>query len=253
VVRGASLAVRAFAAASAVLLSRAMFRGLTLLLSAAAQAVRSASGALQGVCAAWLAGKRRALLAVKVAWPRFRRSGRRFASQVRFCVLPCWHWCSVITRSRARCIFIITQAPHLCLDARVLSQRCGFGGNNGLNDFKEILALQPECQVYPRIDRRYAIFGYLVCRYIVTSMHGLVIVSIRDAEPHALFRQLSPTSLAVRFLGGCWRSLRVRFMCPPGRHYQSWREFSPPTSIEMVVSRVNNGGVPCLRAGRRLQ
>lgn len=67
----------------------------------------------------------------------------------------------------------------------------GFGGNNGLTDFREILGFG----VRER-GTRAALFaatcvalagGFLIARFIVTSRFGLVLVAVRDAESRTRF------------------------------------------------------------------
>ena len=67
----------------------------------------------------------------------------------------------------------------------------GFGGNNGLTDFKDILGADLQSDV-----TRIVLFvtsatalglTYLLCRLIVTSKFGRVITAIRDAEDRTRF------------------------------------------------------------------
>ncbi len=145
-------------------------------------------------------------------------------------------------RSRVTGVYlsIMTQAMTYALMLAFFRNEMGFGGNNGLTDFKDLLgfSLQADStRVALFVCSALALaFGYLSCRYIVTSKLGRVSTAIRDAEDR------------VRFLG-----YRVH-------HYKLWvftfsavlagiagalyvpqvgiinpSEFSPINSIEIVV------------------
>ena len=67
----------------------------------------------------------------------------------------------------------------------------GFGGNNGLTDFKDILGadLQSDVtRIVLFVTSAFALAAtYLMCRVIVTSKLGRVITAIRDAEDRTRF------------------------------------------------------------------
>ena len=96
-------------------------------------------------------------------------------------------------RSRVTGVYlsIITQALTFALMLAFFRNDMGFGGNNGLTDFKDILGFPVQAQ-----STRAALFfavsarargGYLLCRFIVTSKLGKVLVAIRDAESRTRF------------------------------------------------------------------
>src|ERR1700740_3076369 len=67
----------------------------------------------------------------------------------------------------------------------------GFGGNNGLTDFKDILGFNVQAE-----GTRTALFAlsclalivsFLICRAVVTSKFGRVLIAIRDAESRTRF------------------------------------------------------------------
>jgi urea transport system permease protein len=114
----------------------------------------------------------------------------------------------------------------------------GFGGNNGLTDFKDMLGFDLQAD-----STRIGLFasapalalGYLACRWIVTSKLGRVAVAIRDAEPGALHRLPGGPGQARHLdllgdAGGLAGALYVPQVgiINPG-------EFSPLNSIELVV------------------
>src|SRR5690606_6020159 len=96
-------------------------------------------------------------------------------------------------RSRVTGVYfsIITQALTYALMLAFFRNEMGFGGNNGLTDFKEILgaSLQaPSTRVALFVASAVALgLGYLVCRYIVTSRLGRVLAAIRDSEDRVRF------------------------------------------------------------------
>jgi urea transport system permease protein len=101
-------------------------------------------------------------------------------------------------RSRIKGVYfsIITQALTFALMLLMFRNDTGFGGNNGLTDFKRLLG-------YPLADESTKaglyvasaialLSGYLVCRYIVTSKLGRVLLALRDAESRVMFSGYNP-------------------------------------------------------------
>ena len=96
-------------------------------------------------------------------------------------------------RSRVSGVYlsIITQALTYALMLAFFRNEMGFGGNNGLTDFKEVLGFPLHAD-----GTRIVLFllsalalagGYLACRWLVSTRLGRVLVAIRDAEPRARF------------------------------------------------------------------
>ncbi|MGQ0502748.1 MAG: urea ABC transporter permease subunit UrtC [Panacagrimonas sp.] len=96
-------------------------------------------------------------------------------------------------RSRVTGVYlsIITQALTYALLLAFFRNEMGFGGNNGLTDFKELLGFDLK-----QDTTRVALFvltaislglGYFACRYVVRSRFGRVVQAIRDAESRARF------------------------------------------------------------------
>src|ERR671937_2158916 len=92
------------------------------------------------------------------------------------------------SRSRVTGVYlsIITQALTFALMLGFFRNNFGFGGNNGLTDFKDILGFNVQAP-----GTRAALFaisivalmiGFIICRVIVSSKFGKVLVAIRDAE-----------------------------------------------------------------------
>ena len=96
-------------------------------------------------------------------------------------------------RSRIKGVYfaIITQAMTYALMLLFFRNNTGFGGNNGLTDFKRILgfSLQESTTKLGLYFMTTVIlfFSYLLCRYIVQSKLGRVLIAIRDAESRVMF------------------------------------------------------------------
>src|ERR1700752_160043 len=96
-------------------------------------------------------------------------------------------------RSRVTGVYpsIITQALTYALMLGFFPNNFGFGGNNGLTDFKDILGFNIEAET-----TRAALFSiscvallvaFFICRAVITSKFGKVLVAIRDAESRTRF------------------------------------------------------------------
>ena len=145
-------------------------------------------------------------------------------------------------RSRVTGVYlsIITQAMTFALMLAFFRNDMGLGGNNGLTDFKDILG-------FPLQDRstRAALFvlsaaalagGYILCRAIVQSKLGKVLVAIRDAESRTRFLgyKVEKYKLAVFTVSAALAGIAGALYVPqvgiinPG-------EFAPAHSIEIVI------------------
>ncbi len=145
-------------------------------------------------------------------------------------------------RSRVTGVYlsIITQAMTYALLLAFFRNDMGFGGNNGLTDFKDILGAPVQAQT-----TRAALFafsalalagGFLLCRLIVTSKLGKVLVAIRDAESRTRFigYRVENYKLFVwtvsAMLAGVAGALYV-----PQVGIINPSEFAPANSIETVI------------------
>ena len=145
-------------------------------------------------------------------------------------------------RSRVTGVYfsIITQALTYALLLAFFRNDMGFGGNNGLTDFKDILGFDLQSD-----NTRAALFiasavaliiGYLICRLITTSKLGRVLVSIRDAEMRTRFvgYRVENYKLFVFVISAMLAGIAGALYVPqvgiinPG-------EFSPINSIEMII------------------
>ena len=96
-------------------------------------------------------------------------------------------------RSRVSGVYfaIITQALVFALMLAFFRNEMGFGGNNGLTDFKDILGFSVQAGE-TRVGLFVAsavvlILAYVASRYIVTSRYGRVLIALRDAESRTRF------------------------------------------------------------------
>ena len=134
-------------------------------------------------------------------------------------------------RSRVTGVYlsIITQALTYALLLGFFRNNFGFGGNNGLTDFKDILGFNVQAEATRNallvISCLALALGFLICRAIVTSKFGKVLVAIRDAEvAHALPRLPGRDLQAVRVHAvGLHGGRRRRALRAAGRHHQSER------------------------------
>lgn len=100
-------------------------------------------------------------------------------------------WLAFRSRVTGVYLSIMTQALTYALMLAFFMNELGFGGNNGLTDFKDLLGFDLQAD-----HTRLALFvlsalmlalAYCACRAIVNSKLGLVLVAIRDAETRARF------------------------------------------------------------------
>ena len=145
-------------------------------------------------------------------------------------------------RSRVTGVYlsIITQALTFALMLAFFRNDFGFGGNNGLTDFKDILGFNIQAQ-----GTRAALFaatcvalvlGILICRAIITSKFGKVLIAIRDAEARTRFLgyRVESYKLFVFTLSAAMAGVAGALYVPqvgiinPG-------EFAPANSIEAVI------------------
>jgi urea transport system permease protein len=96
-------------------------------------------------------------------------------------------------RSRITGVYfsILTQAMTYALMLLFFRNDTGFGGNNGLTDFKTLLGFSLQAPGTKlglcMLSGVMLVVCYLVCRFITTSKLGRVITAIRDAESRVRF------------------------------------------------------------------
>src|SRR5665213_765867 len=145
-------------------------------------------------------------------------------------------------RSRVTGVYlsIITQALTYALLLTFFRNDTGFGGNNGLTDFKSILGFDIQSQATRRGLYVASILaagaGFLLCRFIVTAKLGRVLLALRDAENRVRFLGYSVEHAKVftftvsAMLAGVAGSLYV-----PQVGIINPSEFSPAYSIEIAI------------------
>ena len=145
-------------------------------------------------------------------------------------------------RSRVTGVYlsIITQAMTYALMLGFFRNNFGFGGNNGLTDFKDILGFNVQAETTRNallVASCLALaLSFLICRAIVTSKFGKVLVAIRDAEARTRFLgyRVEAYKLFVFTLSACMAGVAGALYVPqvgiinPG-------EFAPGNSIEAVI------------------
>jgi urea transport system permease protein len=101
-------------------------------------------------------------------------------------------------RSRIKGVYfsIITQALTYAFMLLMFRNDTGFGGNNGLTDFKRLLG-HPLAEHSTKVALYVAsgialLLGYLVCRFVVMSKLGRVLLAVRDAEGRVMFSGYNP-------------------------------------------------------------
>ena len=145
-------------------------------------------------------------------------------------------------RSRVTGVYlsIITQALTFALMLGFFRNNFGFGGNNGLTDFKDILGFNVQAP-----GTRAALFatscvalglGFIICRVIVSSKFGKVLVAIRDAEARTRFLgyRVEAYKLLVFTLSACMAGVAGALYVPQVGIINP-SEFSPANSIEAVI------------------
>lgn len=145
-------------------------------------------------------------------------------------------------RSRVTGVYlsIITQAMTYALLLAFFRNDMGFGGNNGLTDFKDILGFDLQAT-----GTRLGLFvaslialglGYLISCFITQSKLGRVLVAIRDAESRTRFSgyQVEYYKLFVFVVSAVLAGIAGALYVPQVGIINP-SEFSPANSIEVVI------------------
>ncbi|PPE76003.1 urea ABC transporter permease subunit UrtC [Solimonas fluminis] len=149
-------------------------------------------------------------------------------------------WLAFRSRVTGVYLSIITQALTYALLLAFFRNEMGFGGNNGLTDFKDLLGFDlkhPETRIVLFMATAVALgAGYFTCRAIVRSRFGRVVQAIRDAESRARFigyrvenykLWLFTFSAMLAGVAGALYVPQVGIINPG--------EFAPINSIEVVI------------------
>ena len=152
----------------------------------------------------------------------------------------CFGWLAFRSRVTGVYLSIITQAMTYALLLAFFRNDFGFGGNNGLTDFKDILGFNVQAQgtraVLFVLSCTALALAFLICRAVVTSKLGKVLIAIRDAESRTRFLgyRVENYKLFVFTLSACMAGVAGALYVPqvgiinPG-------EFAPGNSIEAVI------------------
>jgi urea transport system permease protein len=152
----------------------------------------------------------------------------------------CFGWFAFRSRVTGVYLSIITQAMTYALMLGFFRNNFGFGGNNGLTDFKDILGFNVQAET-----TRNALFAiscvaimvaFLVCRALITSKFGKVLIAIRDAEARARFLgyRVESYKVLVFTLSACMAGVAGALYVPQVGIINP-SEFAPGNSIEAVI------------------
>jgi len=149
-------------------------------------------------------------------------------------------WLAFRSRVTGVYLSIITQALTYALLLAFFRNEMGFGGNNGLTDFKDILGFNMQSDgirvAILVVTTTLLAVAYVGCRAICASRFGRVVVAIRDAEDRARFLGyrvedyklwIFVVSAMIAGVAGALYVPQVGIINPG--------EFSPLNSIELVV------------------
>jgi urea transport system permease protein len=149
-------------------------------------------------------------------------------------------WLAFRSRITGVYLSIITQAMTYALMLAFFRNEMGFGGNNGLTDFKDLLGFDLSLDgvkvgLYILTVLMLAL-AYVLCRFVISSRLGRVLMAIRDAENRVRFLGHSVTgaklfaftlSAMIAGVAGALYVPQVGIINPS--------EFSPANSIEIAI------------------
>ncbi len=145
-------------------------------------------------------------------------------------------------RSRVSGVYlsIITQALTYALMLAFFRNDMGFGGNNGMTDFKDIMGIPLNSETTSAglmlITALVLSAAFLLARAMTRSRYGKVLIAVRDAESRTRFLGYRPesyklvvwvVSAAIAGIGGALYVPQVGIINPS--------EFAPANSIEAVI------------------
>jgi len=149
-------------------------------------------------------------------------------------------WFAFRARVSGVYLSIMTQALTYALMLAFFRNDMGFGGNNGMTDFKDVLGLPLQAdatRVLLMVSSAVILAAaYVLCRAIVSSRFGKVLVAIRESEARTRFLAYRPESYklvvwvlsaAIAGIGGALYVAQVGIINPS--------EFAPANSIEAAI------------------
>ncbi len=145
-------------------------------------------------------------------------------------------------RSRVNGVYlsIITQAMTYALMLAFFRNDMGFGGNNGLTDFKDILGFQVQADgtraVLFALSAVVLALCLLISSAIVRSKFGKVLVGVRDAESRVRFLGFRVENIKLfTFVVSAMMAGIAGALFVPQVGIINPGEFAPANSIEIVV------------------
>jgi urea transport system permease protein len=149
-------------------------------------------------------------------------------------------WLAFRSRVTGVYLSIMTQALTYALLLAFFRNDMGFGGNNGMTDFKDILGFNVESDATRSgllvLSAAFLCGAFLVARFVVLSRFGKILIAVRDAESRTRFLGYRPESYKLVIwllsavmagIGGALYVPQVGIINPS--------EFSPANSIEAVI------------------
>jgi urea transport system permease protein len=149
-------------------------------------------------------------------------------------------WLAFRSRVTGVYLSIITQALTYALLLAFFRNDMGFGGNNGLTDFKDILGFPVQADSTRSallvISAIFLCGQFLLARFVVDSRFGKVLIAVRDTESRTRFLGYRPESYklvvwvlsaVMAGIGGALYVPQVGIINPS--------EFAPGNSIEAVI------------------
>jgi len=149
-------------------------------------------------------------------------------------------WFAFRARVSGVYLSIITQAMTYALMLAFFRNDMGFGGNNGMTDFKDVLGLPLQADSTRVLLMVFSALvlaaAYALCCAIVCSRFGKVLIAIREAEPRTRFLAYRPEvyklvvwvlAAAMAGIGGALYVGQVGIINPS--------EFAPANSIEAAI------------------
>ena len=149
-------------------------------------------------------------------------------------------WLAFRSRVTGVYLSIITQALTYALLLAFFRNDMGFGGNNGMTDFKDILGFSVQADSTRSallvLSALFLCGQFLVARFVVESRFGKVLIAVRDTESRTRFLGYRPEayklvvwtlSAVMAGIGGALYVPQVGIINPS--------EFAPANSIEAVI------------------
>jgi urea transport system permease protein len=145
-------------------------------------------------------------------------------------------------RSRVTGVYlsIITQAMTYALMLAFFRNDMGFGGNNGLTDFKDILGFNIQAQgtrvTLFVLTGLFLVAAVLVSKFVTSSAYGKVLIAIRDAESRTRFLgyRVERFKLLVFTLSAAMAGIAGALYVPQVGIINP-SEFAPGFSIEALI------------------